>query len=181
MTEEWKDIPGYEGLYQVSTTGIVKSYDKIRFDYRHPINGRLYKSIILRPLKLREYVGVRLTRNYKEATYPIHRLVALTFIPNPSNKPYVNHIDFNTLNNNVTNLEWCTQLENVHHTMKHGRMITPRGEQNGHAKIKDKQVMKIVKMHRSGMTTTDIAKIFKVHRCSIGSIVFGRSFKHIAR
>lgn len=101
MIEEWKDIKGYEGLYQVSNLGRVKSLKRgsIRF-------GTLTHENYLR-LKL-----------YKDGTYKnknVHRLVAETFIPNPENKPTVNHIDEDKTNNMVSNLEWATIKENLNH------------------------------------------------------------------
>ena len=92
--EEWKDIKGYEGLYQISNKGRVKS---------------LYnKSKILRPGKRKGYFFVWLYKNKKRKQYSIHRLVAEHFLLNPDNLPVVNHKDENKLNNNVENLEWCT-------------------------------------------------------------------------
>lgn len=101
MEEVWKDIPGFEGLYQVSNTGKVKS---------------LRKSIIMRPSITRgyEYINLRYSNGEDKST-PVHRLVALAFIPNPHNYKCVNHKDENKLNNNVDNLEWCTLAYNFNY------------------------------------------------------------------
>lgn len=102
-TEIWKDIPGYEDLYQASNFGRVKS---------------LRRNIIMLPRAdkhgyLRVMLSVKGYRKYCQ----IHRLVAWAFIPNPENKPVVNHIDGDPRNNKVDNLEWCTQSENVLHAI----------------------------------------------------------------
>ena len=109
--EKWRDIPGYEGFYQVSDLGNIRSirFNKIR-------NMKSWDS--------HGYRAVELCVNNDRYTVGIHRLVALTFIPNPENKPEVNHKDRNKSNNNVENLEWVTPSENVAHAYRHG--VEPR-------------------------------------------------------
>ena len=98
MEEIWKDIEGYEGLYQVSNLGRVRS---------------LRRNIILRQsIERNGYERILLYKNKGYKHFLIHRLVATAFIPNPNNLPQVNHKDENKLNNCVDNLEWCTQEYN---------------------------------------------------------------------
>ncbi|NFH81771.1 hypothetical protein FDA09_16805 [Clostridium botulinum] len=99
MREVWKDIKGYEELYQVSNLGRVKN---------------IKRNKILKPLKRKGgYVNVNLyNRNLKMKSITIHKIVALTFIANPNNYPCINHKDENKENNNVNNLEWCTAAYN---------------------------------------------------------------------
>lgn len=115
MEEIWKDIVGYEGFYQVSNLGRVKSLDRyIEITnkrgtlYRRPIKGRL--------LSLNnadgDYISVALTKDSIGIFYSVHRLVAQAFIPNPDNLPQVNHKDENPSNNYADNLEWCTAKYN---------------------------------------------------------------------
>lgn len=106
--EIWKDIPGYEGIYQVSTKGRVRSFWK-----KEP-------HILKQTLTTTGYKKVELYKDKKRKTYKVHRLVALAFILNSENKPNINHKDGNPLNNTVENLEWCTQKENVEHAIKTG-------------------------------------------------------------
>lgn len=112
MKEEWKDIPGYEGYYQVSNLGRVKSLSRKVFINQHT---RLMPEIIKIPQKhsTGNYQSVVLSKHGKKTTRLIHRLVAKAFIPNPNNKPEVDHIDGNQTNNKATNLRWVTHKENT--------------------------------------------------------------------
>lgn len=96
-----KDIKGYEGLYAVTEDGKVFGYKRGRYLIPQTTDGK--------------YFRVKLSKNGKTKTYLIHRLVAEAFIDNPDNKPCINHIDENGLNNHVSNLEWCTYKENNNH------------------------------------------------------------------
>lgn len=108
--EEWRDIKGYEGLYQVSNEGRVKSVDRV---IETPNNIRNYKSkILVQTEKWCGYYEVSLYKNGKREHKSIHRLVAEAFIPNPQNKQCVDHINGIRNDNKVENLRWCTQQEN---------------------------------------------------------------------
>lgn len=109
MREIWKDIKGYEGIYQVSNRGNVRSlhYNKLR---------------ILTPLSKQGYYSVALSVNSKCKHFPIHRLVAEAFIPNPSNLPEINHKDEDGTNNSVDNLEWCTREYNNNYGSRNKRV-----------------------------------------------------------
>lgn len=115
MLETWKDIRDYEGLYQVSNTGKVRSLDRIVKD-----NTReRYQKLKGKELKFtdngRGYKLVFLTKKSKRTNKYVHRLVAEAFIPNPDNLPEVNHKDLNKSNNCINNLEWVTNIENKRH------------------------------------------------------------------
>ena len=117
--EIWRDIQGYEGLYQVSNYGRVKSLER---NFTNGINGCTIKHIdehILIPQNEKGYLRVNLYKNGKQKFCSIHRLVAEAFIPNPNNYPQVNHKDEDKANNKITNLEWCTaQYNNTYGTCK---------------------------------------------------------------
>lgn len=97
----FKDIPNYEGLYQISTTGKIRNH-------KHHILAQTLNSTS-------NYYRVHLCKNGKAKWHSIHKLVAETFIPNPDNLPEVNHKDENKLNNNVSNLEWTTHRDNANY------------------------------------------------------------------
>ena len=112
--EIWKDLAEYEGLYQVSNTGIVKSYDR-KVSCKSGAT-RLCKGKILKQFENeRGYLCVVLTKDKKSKIAKVHRLVAKTFLDNFDNKPQVNHIDGDKRNNNIGNLEWVTNSENMLH------------------------------------------------------------------
>lgn len=111
--EIWKDIEGYDGYYQISNLGRVKSLSRVVF------NNFIYRTTrnrILKPVVNKYgYIKSLLSFNNKRINFQVHRLVALHFINNSKNKSQVNHIDSNKLNNNVKNLEWVSKIENQCH------------------------------------------------------------------
>ena len=116
--EIWKDIPGYEGLYQASNLGRIKKIWKT-------------KETIMKPSLQKEgYLRIGLVKNSKRKSYQVHRLIALCFIDNIYNKKYVNHIDGNKQNNNADNLEWVTASENLKHAYDNNLFKTIPGGKN---------------------------------------------------
>lgn len=99
--EEWKDIIGYEGLYQVSNKGQVRSFHSGHW------------TIMKQSVRKGGYRKLFLRKNKERKSFFVHRLVAMAFIPNPDNLPIINHKDENPSNNCVENLEWCTHLYNM--------------------------------------------------------------------
>ena len=118
MNEEWRDIPGYEGLYQVSNLGRVKSLEKI--DAR---GWHRKEKILVQIDNMHGYYQLMLYKNKNKKKISVHRLVALAFIPNPNNYPCVNHKDENKHNNNADNLEWCTHKYNNNYGTTQERRI----------------------------------------------------------
>lgn len=112
--EVWKDISGYEGKYQISSHGRVKSL------FYHNTKGVKREGFLKVATDKKGYSRCALSLNNKLTTFKVHRLVASAFIPNPSNLPMVNHIDGNKSNNNVSNLEWCDNSYNQKHAWKNG-------------------------------------------------------------
>lgn len=106
MIEIFKDIEGYEGLYQISNYGSVKSLG----------NGKTRKEKVLKPTKNKDgYLRVGLCKQGKRKMYLVHRLVTSAFIENPNNYEQINHRDEQKTNNHVTNLEWCTRSYNINY------------------------------------------------------------------
>lgn len=118
MNEIWKDIKDYEGIYQVSNLGRVKSVDRLDGS-NHRLKGKI-KSTSIRP---NGYENVILFKNSKRKGHSVHRLVAQAFISNTDNKPEVNHIDENKTNNQASNLEWVTAKENMNHGTRTHKVI----------------------------------------------------------
>lgn len=128
IQEIWKDIKDYEGLYQVSNLGRIRSLDKMVW------NGQSYwemKGKILIPGKDKDgYLQIGLYKNKKRKGFKIHRLVSEYFIENEENKPEVNHKDGNKQNNNANNLEWVTSSENSTHAYNIGLLKVKKGKEN---------------------------------------------------
>lgn len=125
MQEIWKDIEGYEGLYQVSNLGRTKSL-KRKFVKE--------EKILTYTKNKKGYLQVSLTKNGKTKTERVNRLVAKTFIPNPKNLPQVNHIDGNKLDNSIENLEWCDCKYNINEAWKIGLNKKRFGRENNRSR-----------------------------------------------
>ena len=132
MNEIWKDIEGYEGLYQVSNLGRVRSLGRdivrrTRYGTMAPyhINGR-----VLKPLHSQgDYCYVHLfDKDGTSTNHKVHRLVAMAFVPNPDNLNEVNHIDEDKDNNRADNLEWCKHVDNCNHGTRNERSKTKRSK-----------------------------------------------------
>ncbi len=141
--EVWADIPDYEGLYQVSDSGRVKSIGRTLSDSKRRCLLRTISTSFLKPVLDGKYFRVNLYKNGKRKSVRIHRLKAIAFIPNPLNYPEVNHKDGNTLNNDLRNLEWVTKRENVLHAVSFGLMkpIPPTQKRKNSRNHKSKRVI----------------------------------------
>lgn len=183
MSEIWKDIPEYEGLYQINKIGEIKTLDKV------VKNAKGFRKIYGKKLKLqldkKGYYRIGLTRNNKQKFYLVHRLVAKTFIPNKNNYPVVNHIDGNTRNNSVTNLEWCTYSYNIKHAYNIGLKIPKgaehKGIKNPKSKLKEEQVIKILKEKKNNNNIKEVYKKlnFKISFSGFEQIWYGYKWKHM--
>ena len=129
-TEIWKDIKGYEGRYQVSNMGRVKSLGRTTSAKNNSEQYR--KERFLKPMTSRNgYLQVNLYDSYGKKRFAVHRLVCEVFHENPENKPCVNHIDENKTNNTASNLEWCTYQENINHGTHNARSAKARSKPVG--------------------------------------------------
>lgn len=133
MQEIWKDIKGYEGLYQISNFGRVKSLDHLK---RWGAKTILHKGKILKQqiIKTNGYFSVALSKKSKAKRYLVHRLVAQAFVENLKNYNVINHKDENKLNNNATNLEWCSYNYNNNYG-NHGQKISETRNFNKNKKV----------------------------------------------
>lgn len=167
MNEEWKDIEGYEGLYQVSNRGNVRRFGC-------SVNRKLTKL----PVKKGHYYYIPLCKNGKYKNFLVSRLVATAFIPNPNNKETVNHKDGNKTNNNVNNLEWNTYAENNKHAVENG-LLNIVGENHYRAKLSNKKVRVIKHCLNLRMRGVDIVKYFSISRSIISNIKNNKRWKHV--
>ena len=175
MSEIWKDIVGYEGLYQVSNKGRIKALSRLRK------NGRFRKEYILKNHDYKDgYQKITLCDDsMRSKRFFVHRLVAISFIDNPHNLPCVNHKDENPSNNDANNLEWCTRKYN--NTYGH-RLDCVIGEANKCHKLTSKQVIEI----RTAYIRNDrdfggkaLAKKYGVSFTTINKIVRNKKWKHL--
>jgi hypothetical protein len=125
-------------------------------------------------------VGIYVGDNKHKPVY-IHRLIAQNFIPNPENKIEVNHIDGNTKNNNISNLEWATKSENQLHAYKIGlnKPSPSMGEKNGNSVLTDEIVTKIRTMFKNGIRQCEIRKQFNISKYLVSNVVLNKTWKHI--
>lgn len=161
MEDVWKDIPGFEGFYQASESGKIKSLTRNKCDTVG--RNRIFPETILEPINRRGYSHVSLYTT-KLRIRRVNRLVALTFIPNPENKSQVNHINGVKSDDRVINLEWATDKENKAHAFATGLKRGRRGEESNFSKLKSEDVLII-------RTSNESAKSLSVkHNVSISLI-----------
>lgn len=125
--EEWRAIPEYEGIYEVSNFGNVRSlprYKRGNFDSKVFIEGKAIKQV----KNNRGYYIVQLSKNNKVKNFSVHRLVATAFIPNPNSFPQINHKDEDKTNNRASNLEWTTLKRNINYGTRNKRMALTKGK-----------------------------------------------------
>lgn len=160
-----KPVEEYEGLYSVTDTGLLISHHRDR-------------PLILRPGVGRDgYLRAVLHKKATRVTVYPHRLIAAAFVPNPRNKPQVNHINGDKADNRASNLEWCTSAENIHHGYATG--LCKSGEAHGLSKLTKRDVLTIRKEAASGVMQKDIAARFGVAAMTISSIVTRKTWKHV--
>lgn len=176
--EVWKNIDGFEGLYMVSNLGRVKSLERVM--NRGRMGSRIKGVGILKDCKRGEYISITLSDLKGGAlSIRLHRLVALHFIPNPENKPQVNHKNGIKTDNRVENLEWVTCGENLSHALKNGLRKQARGESMSQSKLKNEDVVRVKKMLMDGFLQKEIAKIFNVHSSQISRINTNSRWNHV--
>lgn len=166
MKEIWKNIPGYKSLYKASNLGRIKNAK----DYvlSSGDNGNGYKSLCL-------------WKNRKDKRHYVHRLIALTFIPNPDNKSTVNHKNGIKNDNKLNNLEWMTYSENHIHAFKNGWRSTypTSGSRNRNAKLTEAQVSHIRYLIRKGKTNRYLADHYGIDISGIYNIKMCKTWKHV--
>lgn len=166
-TEIWRDIEGFEGLYQVSNKGKVKRLKGYQCKKERELKNKQDKY---------GYHYVILSKEGKAKTLKMHRIVAKEFIPNLDNKPLINHIDGIKTNNHASNLEWCTSSENIKHAFDKG-LNTNYGR---NAKLTNRDVVEIRKLYATGeYIQKKLAEMFGCSKSQIGAITTYTSRKNI--
>jgi hypothetical protein len=180
--EIWKDIPGYEGRYQISNQGNVKTLTRIVSSYR--------SSYTRRGKVLNKYYGGR-TGYYKVKLYtgigtfesfPVHRLVAQSFLENLDNYPQINHKDGNPKNNNVNNLEWVNNSINIQHAYDTGliNINNRRGVNHYKATLTEEQVINMRKDHsEENVSYKELATKYNIKLINVYNIISRNSWKHV--
>ena len=166
--EEIRDIDGYGGLYAITSRGRVWAYPNSTRSKGHWLKPRIDNNGYAR-------VGLYLG-NKKYKLIFIHRLVAMAYIPNPQNKPCVNHKDFNRKNNKVENLEWCTELYNVHYTRDNNLEFNS----NSYKKLSplsEEQVLLIPTLLNYGFSVKLISKLYNVGHITIRNIITKKTWR----
>lgn len=175
QVEIWKDVIGFEGIYQVSNLGRVKSLKRTKKDTIGRV--REYPEIVLKQmLSEKGYLQVNLYILSRNVPQRVARVVAQSFIPNPENKSQVNHINGIKTDNRVENLEWNTSLENIRHSIVNNIKKTARGEQSGASKFKDEDIRYI---RESNKIKYHLAKEYNVCITTITNIKNKITWKHI--
>jgi len=164
--EEFKNIHIGNGEYQISNTGrlkrIYKNHERISSITKTTRKGYLRTCLCIDGVGNSQF---------------IHRLVATAFIPNPNNYDFVNHIDGCKTNNNVENLEWCTNYQNIEHAMKNG--LTLKGIKSPNCKLNDDLVRIIRERYENGATQKGMAREYGVGKTTIYNIIHRNKWKHI--
>ncbi|RLE44921.1 endonuclease [Candidatus Woesearchaeota archaeon] len=170
----WKEIYGYEGLYKVSKTGIVKS-----------IPGGKYRKTSEVELKFDEgkygHRRVTLSKNSITKRFLVHQLVAKAFIDNPERKDFVNHLDFNPRNNNVDNLEWCTHAENCAHAHAAGKLdeaVKTAGRANRGLTFEQAEEIRTIKLTNPKIFQRELAEQFNTTTKVIHGILTGKTYNY---
>ena len=180
MSEIWKDVVGFEGYFEVSNLGRIRSKDRIA----NKKNGRT--QVVKGKIRSINFSGngygrVTFTIDNKRATtHLVHRLVAIAFLERPEGCIEVNHKDMDKSNISVNNLEWVTPWENTNHAFKNKKIYRAKGSQNHKATLKEEDVLEIRKLYKTGKYRyKDIGEMFGVGYNVIGYIIRGKTWTHI--
>ena len=151
MKEIWKSVKDFDGMYEVSNLGNVRSVDREKIQWnRYKNTKRFYKGTLLKQHNLKGYNAVSMWKKGKMYNLQVHRLVAKAFLKNPNNYPCVNHIDGNKKNNKLNNLEWCTYSHNTKEAYRLGLKVIGEKQKNQIKQLGLKSGKKVVQKDMLG-------------------------------
>jgi hypothetical protein len=174
MKEIWKPVPEWENLYEVSNLGNLRSVSRT-------IRNRYYEGQLLKLISGKSgymYASLKDRSNDRQCLALAHRLIAKVFIPNPDNKPQVNHIDGNKSNIGTTNLEWCTVSENAIHAFKTGLRRGKRGTES-HLALLDEQAVRFIKINEYNLPQKILSQIVGISESQVHRIINNKRWKHV--
>lgn len=175
----WKEVVGYESLYEVSNTGLVRGMPKT-VSGNHLKEFRKIPSREKKQCYLHGYPAVTLFKGGKPKLIKVHRLVCEAFLPNPSNLPMVNHKDSVKTNNQVSNLEWCTAKQNIEHMILAGRNYqVPKGQDCSWTNLVNENVGQIRSLYFHGMKQKEIGHLFEISQQQVSRICNKTRWGHI--
>lgn len=178
MQEIWLPVHGFEGFYEVSSDGQIRSLARV-VKSRWGTDKHIRSVLKAFGKNSQGYQTVHLYRDGKCNKFYAHRLVAAAHIPNPYDLPQVNHIDGNKKNNTASNLEWCTASENCQHAVKEEIYRSAKGEQIFGAKVTEDAVRTIRLLASTGVMHKVLAAQFGIGRKAITKIVNLQRWKHV--
>lgn len=180
---EWRPIEGFPG-YEISNLGVARSLPKElvmvphnRESYTYTVKGYMLGLFTNKFGYVRCNLAYFTDGKRNPITIDVHRLVAKAFVPNPENKPHVNHINGIKSDNRAENLEWVTRRENIDHAMANG--LLPKGSDHVRAKLKEEDIPVIRELIKSGLKNFTIGKMYGVDHQTISKIRLGINWKHI--
>lgn len=162
MSEKWVDVKNFNGLYMVSNLGNIL--------------GMKTKKILKPRITAYGYHEVGLSNGSFRKSKTVHRIVSEAFLIKHEASLVVNHIDGNKFNNKVSNLEWVTQKENVHHSFRTGLRVTGKGDSSPHHKLTEETVYKIKEMLTNGHKNIEIVRRLNVNPWNVMDIKLGKSW-----
>lgn len=178
INEIWKDIPGYEGMYECSNYGNIKSVDR---NIENSLIGSFIKKGIHKSPSMRgNYLKVALSKNGVVKQISVHRIIAETFITNFNGKKCVNHKNGIKTDNRVENLEWNSYSENTNHSYKNGLQVSQKGSSHGKSKTNENDVLEMRNMYRNdSLSVSAIAKMYNLSVPTVSEIVNNKSWVHV--
>lgn len=161
---KWK-IFKYSDKYEVNILGQIRNVRTGRYTQPVPDKDGYFRVVVY--------------FNGKTNNYIVHRIIAEHFIPNPNNYPIINHKDGNKQNNKISNLEWCTNLQNMQHAARNGFFHGRKGEEHHNARLAENDIREIRKLRKQGVLRNDVAKRFSIQPQQVTRICSYQRWGHV--